>query len=459
MQGCLPIDNEIGNNVYMKSLERLKQLLPANIITTNPYELDAAARDESGMKAVRPMAVVRPVDEDQCVAVVRACMDTKTALVPRGAGTGLEGAAIPSEKSIVMDFTGMNKVLKTSVEDHFVLVEPGVIYDDLNNRLRDTGLFFPPSPGGSSDTATIGGMVATNASGIYAYRYGGTGRWVRSLRVVTGRGEVLYLGTRAPKSSTGYALHNLFVGSEGTLGVITRVGMELAPVPESRIRQAFVFDTLDQAVSAAVEMAWAVPELAAIELMDKNTTAMVRRFLNIDLKDGTGLFIEFHAAYSVRPESVELANQVAASYKGKKINVDDPWRIRHFGTRAVTAGQNIVRIDAGVPLSALSEYMNWAISYAAPKSVYAFGHVGIGIVHLLMPFDPDDDSDTMTALDFKKEAALKAVSLGGTVSGEHGIGLGNRDFAIKQYKNTLDYMKGIKKVFDPKGIMNPGKVI
>ena len=444
----------------MNSLERLKKNLPAEIISTNPYVLDAAARDESGMDAVRPLSVVRPLNEAHCIATVRTCLETGTALVPRGAGTGLEGAAIPSKDCIVIDMTGMDRVLHTSMEDHFVLVEPGVIYDNLNNRLRDTGLFFPPSPGGSSDTATIGGMVATNASGIYAYRYGGTGRWVRSLRVITGSGECLDIGTQAPKSSTGYNLVDLFVGSEGTLGIITRIGMELAPMPQERLQMAFFFDSLNHAVAAAVEMAWAIPELAAIELMDLNTAELVRAFMDIDMQVGTGIFIEFHAAHKVPAALVELTGQVAGDHGGRPAQVNDPWRIRHFGTRAVTAKYtHLVRTDAGVPLSALTEYINWAIDYASPKPVYAFGHVGIGILHLLMPFDPADRSDTRAAMEFKKQAALKAISLNGTVSGEHGIGIGNLDFAIQQYGEALPYMKRIKAVFDPNGIMNPGKVI
>ncbi len=445
----------------MDALERLKQALSRDIeISTNAYDLEAAAKDESGMTPVPPMAVVRPNNETQCLAVVRACLDLGYPMVPRGAGTGLEGAAIPVRNAVVIDLGLMDKVLDKSPADHFVSAQPGIIYDRLNYDLRHTGLFFPPSPGGSSDSATIGGMVATNASGIYAYRYGGTADWVRQLRVITGRGEVLDLGTRAPKSSTGYDLKAMFVGSEGTLGIITRIGLKLAPLPNARLRQAFSFDSLEDATGFAVEIAGALPYLAAVELMDRGTIRLVKDFLGMDIADGTYIFIEYHSPSTIPDDVTDLGASLAADFHGQNVDMKDPWHIRHFGTRAVTAkNKAIVRTDAAVPLSALADYIRHVVSYIPSRPVYAFGHAGIGIVHLLMPFDPDDPSDTAKAADFKRMAAMTAVRMQGTVSGEHGIGIGNRAFAIQQYGAALPYMKELKSIFDPQGLMNPGKVL
>jgi D-lactate dehydrogenase (cytochrome) len=305
-------------------------------------------------------------------------------------------------------------------------------------------------------------MLANNASGTRTVKYGGTKDNVYQFNFILPNGERLKVGNLARKSSSGYDLKHLFIGSEGTLGVVTRNGLKLAPIPADRVGRAFWFETLGQAVEAAVDMAWAVPDLAAIELLDAGTMGLIKAFLGSeDVPTQTTLFIEFHSMNSMVPqESIGLGEQVASAHGGEVLAVESPWRIRHYGTRAVTARHGAVaRTDAGVPVSRLKEYMDWAVDFVAPEPVYAFGHVGIGIVHLLIPVDPSDGDSVARAAEFKKQAALAALRMGGTVSGEHGIGIGNIETALVQYGKSWKYMKDLKTIFDPRGLMNPGKLL
>lgn len=440
--------------------EVFERIMDPERVLTNKYALDLAATDESGLGKVRPCCVLQPVSEEEVISIVRTCSEQGIPIVPRGAGTGLEGAAIPIDDSVVVDMTLMNRVLNVSMEDRFCLIEPGIIYNDLNKKLADYGLFFPPSPGGSSDSATVGGMVSTNASGIYAFRYGGTGDWVKTLRVITGSGDVVDLGTMAPKSSDGYDLLKLFVGAEGTLGVIVQIGLRLAPLPQVRVKKAFRFNTLHDALQAGIEISWGVPKVAAVELLDQATIGAISLFLNEDIDPGHYLFLEFHDDMVVPDEVFDITGEVIQEFHGVELKVDDPWRLRHYGTRAVThQAKAVVRTDAGVPLTKMLEYVDWATSYTDQLPVYAFGHLGIGIIHLLIPYDPDDPSQMEMATAFKKDAAIKAVELGGTVSGEHGIGIGNKEALKVQLGNKSEIYMQIKRLFDPYGIMNPTKLL
>ena len=438
-------------------VDHLRNLVEASRVLTGKA-VEYACRDESGLGEVAPLAVVQAADEKEVQRVITFCFERKIPVTARGAGSALEGSTIPVKGGIVLDLSRMDRVIEVSTEERFCRVQPGVVYDTLNKQLSKYGLFFPPSPGGSSDVATIGGMVATNASGIYAYRYGGTGSWVKTLRVITGKGELLELGSRVPKSSVGYDLVHLFVGSEGTLGIITEVGLGLAPLPEERVKVAYRFDGFKEAVDAAVEFSWGVPMLAAVEFLDADTIQSISEFLGRPIIPGYYLFLEFHGETKVPDDVLELAHEVAETHKGSRLDVKEPWYLRHFGTRAVQRlGRALIRTDAAVPVSRLPEYLNWAKDQKGLR-VFAFGHIGLGIVHLLVPYDPEDQGLVNKVHEFKKKAGLKALSLGGTISGEHGVGTGNRELARLQLGMAYNLMSRIKELLDPHGIMNPGKV-
>jgi len=238
----------------MSIVDTLSSLVPSDRLSTHPDQLAVVSKDESTLPAVTPLAVVWALNADEIQKVVKSCNESGTPITTRGAGSALEGSTIPLENGIVLDLSRMTKIINYWPEDLQVQVEPGIIYDDLNAKLKNDGLFFPPSPGGSGDIATIGGMVSTNASGIYSVKYGGTREYVLQLKCVTGTGEVVTLGNRAVKRSSGYNLVDLVAGSEGTLAILGAITIRLAGLPEGRRQDAFAFDdyvSASRAVSAA----------------------------------------------------------------------------------------------------------------------------------------------------------------------------------------------------------------
>src|SRR5215470_9403766 len=265
-------------------------------LSTKLPDLDAASHDASSEPAHRPDAVVWPLDTDEVVAIVRACADARVPLTPRGAGSSLEGNPIPVRGGVVVDCSRMTRVLTVRAEDLQVDVEPGVVYAALNRALRPHGLFFPPSPGGSADVATVGGMVANNASGIYSLKYGGTRDHVRAATVVTGRGEVLRLGARCRKSASGYHLLGLLVGSEGTLAIATELTLALAGLPAARRRGGVLFPDALAAARATADLIRYGVDVAAVEFLDARTVAALNRFGGFGLGVAPSLLVEVHGS-------------------------------------------------------------------------------------------------------------------------------------------------------------------
>ena len=440
--------------------------LPEDRVSTRDADLDAASRDESSLPAVRPEAIVWPASTEDVVAVVRLARRARVAVTARGAGTSLEGNPIPIARGIVVDLSRMNRVLEVRSGDLAVRVEPGVVFAELNRVLRPDGLFFPPSPGGSSDTATIGGMVANDASGIYSVRYGGTRDSVLAATVVVGDGSVVRLGSDCRKSSSGYHLLGLFVGSEGTLGIATEITLRLRGLPAAEKRATFGFPSERAAADAiAAAMAYGV-DLAAVEFLDRRSIEALNRIRDFGLGERPTLFVEAHGTAAGVDDAIAAAGEIAAEHGGGPVVLPDgrsPWEVRHHVTRsiqAVHAGQAILRTDLAFPISRLPEVVEHAYRTgdAAGSRLYAFGHAGLGILHVLIPAAREDAAAWTRALEVKDRVVTHVLGVGGSVSGEHGLGLGNRGYAPLEHGAALDLMKGVKRVFDPDGILNPGKI-
>jgi D-lactate dehydrogenase (cytochrome) len=438
---------------------------PGRVSTARPH-LEAAARDESALPPCLPDVVVWPETTEHVAAVVSRAAAAGVPVTARGAGSSLEGNPIPVRAGVVLDLTRMNRVLAVRRDDLQADVQPGVVYDALNRALRSAGLVFPPSPGGSGDVATIGGMVANNASGIYAVKYGGTRAHVLGATVVTGTGAVVRLGTRCRKSSSGYHLIGLLVGSEGTLAVATEITLGLAGLPPSRRTGAFVFQEETAAVRAVADLVRFGVDVAAVEFLDRRTVGALNAFRAYELAELPSLFVEVHGSKAVVAETWEAAAAICAGAGGQPISLPggrDPWEVRHFVTRAIQArrpGAKIVRTDLAFPISALPALVADAYRLAAAHDVtlHTFGHAGIGILHALILGDPLDPVQWTAAQAVREALVHAALSYGGSVSGEHGIGIGNRPYLLKEHGPAVDLMRQIKAVFDPAGILNPGKI-
>ncbi len=444
----------------------LREVISADRLSDRLADLDAASRDESSLAPSRPEAVAWPLSSEEVSAIVRVARGACVPITARGAGTSLEGNPIPIRGGLVVDFSRMNRIIEVRPPDLVVRVEPGVVYEQLNHELRPHGLFFPPSPGGSSDTATIGGMLANDASGIYSVKYGGTRDSVLAATVVLGTGEIVRLGHACRKSSSGYHLIGLLVGSEGTLGLATEITLRLCGIPAARRQIAVAFSTERSAADAiAAMMAYGI-DLAAVEFLDRRTMHALNGFRGYGLAEQPTLFLETHGSERSVEESAGAAREVCREHGGVEVRLADgqnPWEVRHYVTRSIRAMDSeaaVVRTDLAFPISALPEVVEqaYAAGEAAGVRLYAFGHAGLGILHVLITENPQDAARWCAALDVKDRLIGFVLDRGGSVSGEHGLGLGNRQYARQEHGAALDLMKAVKAVFDPDGILNPGKI-
>lgn len=450
----------------MRLADDLTALLSPERVSTTPADLEAASRDESSCPPSPPDVVVWPLTTDEVSCVVHYAYVHSVPLTARGAGSSLEGNPIPVRGGIVLDLSRMDNVLAVHTEDLQVSVQPGIVYNRLNDQLKPHGLFFPPSPGGSSDVATIGGMVANNASGIYSVKYGGTRDHVKAATVVTGTGTVLQLGTHCRKTSSGYHLLGLLVGSEGTLAIATELTLSLAGLPQGKKQGAFTFPSEKAAVTAIATMMRYGVDLAAVEFLDRRSVAALNRFQGFGLAEQPSLFIEVHGSPASVDEVFATTAALCAEHQGTLIVLPgdrNPWDIRHFTTRAIQAlnpQAKTIRTDMGFPISRLPEVVEQSYTIAARHQVvlHTFGHAGLGILHALLREDPTHTARWTAANQAKDEIVTFVLSIGGTASGEHGLGLGSRKYAQQEHGAALELMKGIKQLFDPQNILNPGKI-
>jgi D-lactate dehydrogenase (cytochrome) len=425
-------------------------------------------RDESPFDVPPPDAVVFCESTDEVAAVVALAARHAVPVIPYGAGSSLEGHLLAVQGGISIDLARMNRILRVNPEDLTVTVQAGVTRKQLNEEIRHTGLFFPIDPGAD---ASIGGMAATRASGTNAVRYGTMRENVLGLTVVTASGEVIHTGTRARKSSAGYDLTRLFVGSEGTLGVMTEVTLRLYPLPEAVSAAICHFASVADAVDTTIEIIQAGVPIARCELLDANTVRAVNRHDKLGLREAPMLLMEFHGSDAGVKEQAATVQEIARDHGGEDFQwATTPeertrlWTARHhayLSALQMKPGCRCVTTDTCVPISRLAECVNETTAEADASGLpyFVVGHVGDGNFHVGYLLDPAIPAEFETAERLSRRLVERALRLEGTCTGEHGIGLHKMDFLVEEAgTGAIDAMRTIKRALDPKNILNPGKI-
>src|SRR4051812_4546427 len=448
--------------------EELIAALSADRVTTGADELRRHGTDESWHEPAAPDFVVYPRTTEEAAAVVNLCREHSTPIIPFGAGTSLEGHIAALEGGVSVDMTQMNQVVRLSVEDMDVTVQAGVTRRQLDERLRPEGVFFSVDPGAD---ATIGGMVATGASGTTSVRYGTMRENVLSLTLVTANGDVIRTKSRARKSSAGYDLTRLFIGSEGTLRLITQGTLRLQPTPEAMVAAACAFPTLDAAVQTVIEvLANAIP-IARIELLDDVQVEAVNDHFGLELSPGPTLLLEFHGSPAETESQAKEVGAIAQAHGANDFQwaADEAqrrklWHARHGAyeaARAMRPGTRGFTTDSCVPISNLARCIAETKQDIEASGLYApiVGHVGDGNFHLAIMIDPANTEDLDKAKAFNDRLVRRAIELDGTCTGEHGVGYGKSAFLeLEHSPAVLDLMRTIKSALDPENLFNPGKV-
>jgi D-lactate dehydrogenase (cytochrome) len=437
------------------------------------FSMASAERDQHGhgesYHASRPPdAVCYALSTEEVSAIVRVCAAHRLAVVPFGAGTSLEGHVSAINGGVCIDVSRMTRIVAVRPEDLDATIEPGVTRHQLNEHLRDTGMFFPVDPGGES---TLGGMAATRASGTNAVRYGTMRENVVSMTVVLADGSVMTTGTRARKSSAGYDLTRLFVGSEGTLGIITELTVRLYGIPESVSAAICPFSTVDAAVATVVSIIQCGIPIARVELLDPRTIQATNRYSSLDLRELPTLFMEFHGSSAAVTEQMALAKDLAEqndalAFEGAT-DADARnrlWRARHnvhYAIQAMRPNARVWSTDVCVPISNLARCVSetQADIDGASFFISTVGHVGDGNFHLGLVIDPTSPDELAEADAINDRLVRRAIALDGTCTGEHGVGSGKVKFMTLEHGAGVGVMRAIKTALDPLGILNPGKII
>lgn len=452
----------------MGLLDELIAALDRERVVTGHDERHRHGSDEGWHSAAAPDVVVYPRDTEEAAAVVRICAAHGTPIVPFGAGTSLEGHVAALKGGVSVDMTQMNRILRLSVEDMDVTVQAGVTRHQLDAKLRPEGVFFSVDPGAD---ATLGGMAATGASGTTSVRYGTMRENVLSLTVVTAGGEIVRTRSRARKSSAGYDLTRLFIGSEGTLGLITELTLRIQPTPEAMTAATAAFGSLAQAVDTVIEvLANAIP-VARIELLDDVQVDAVNRHFGLELEVAPTLFLEFHGSASETEAQAEEVGGIASTHgvHGFAWAADESerralWRARHGAYeagRALRPGSEGFTTDACVPISQLAGVIAETKADLDASGLIApiVGHVGDGNFHLAILVDPDDEDELQRAVELNDRLVRRAIAADGTCTGEHGVGYGKTPFLeLEHGPHAVAMMRAIKSALDPDGLFNPGKV-
>jgi D-lactate dehydrogenase (cytochrome) len=448
-------------------IDALKARFGANCSTAMAVR-EQHGRDESSFQAPPPAAVVFAESTKDVADAVRLAGQYDAPVIPFGVGSSLEGHLLAVQGGISIDVSRMNKVLSVNSEDLTVTVQPGVTRKQLNEEVKSTGLFFPIDPGAD---ATIGGMSATRASGTNAVRYGTMRENVLSLEVVTASGEVIRTGSRAKKSAAGYDLTRLLVGSEGTLGVITEVTVRLYPLPEAISAAVCSFPSIEAAVRTTIQIIQLGVPIARVELIDHHTVRMVNAHSKLGLREEPMLLMEFHGSPNGVKEQAELVQEIAAEHGGKAFEwATTPeertrlWTARHnayFAAIQSKPGCRAISTDTCVPISRLADCLLDSVKEADASGLPYFlvGHVGDGNFHFGYLIDPDNPQEREIAEKLNHQLVARALSLEGTCTGEHGVGLHKMEFLVTETgAGAVDMMRTIKRALDPKNIMNPGKI-
>ena len=426
------------------------------------------ARGEDTYEPVLSQAVVFPETNEEVSQILKLCNKYKVPIVPFGTGTSLEGHVVGNENGITISLEKMNKVLSVNAEDFDCRVQANVTRKQLNEYLREDGVFFPIDPGAD---AALGGMAATSASGTMAVKYGTMRTIISGLTVVLPNGDIIKTGARAKKSSAGYNLTNLFIGSEGTLGIITEVQLRLSPIPESIMSAVCYFPNLDAAVQTAQEVIQYGVPIARIEMLNKDQMEISIKYSKLDnIKASPTLFFEFHGSENSNSEAISIVEELSKNNGGS----DFQWasspeeqkklcKARHdvyYSVKALGNNMKVYSTDVCVPISRLVECISWAENEVKKLGLTApmVGHVGDGNFHSIVLYDPKDEDKQKKIREYSDSLISKALELEGTITGEHGIGLQKKHYLLKEHPDNLPVMKSIKRSLDPNNIMNPGKI-
>ncbi|MSP51081.1 MAG: FAD-binding protein [Alphaproteobacteria bacterium] len=425
-------------------------------------------KDESCHTPHAPDVVVFPQTTEEVAAIVKICASHKSPIIPFGTGTSLEGHVMALHGGVTIALTNMKQIKRVSVPDMDVTVEAGVTRKQLNEHLRDTGLFFPIDPGAD---ASLGGMTATRASGTNAVRYGTMRENVLALRVVLPDGRIVETAHRARKSAAGYDLTRLFVGSEGTLGVITEVTLKLYGIPEAISAAVCPFDGIEGAVDAVILTIQSGIPVARVELMDAESMTALNRYSKLNYPEKPTLLLEFHGTNAGVREQVELFRAIATEHGGGGLtwatSTEDRaklWQARHdaaYACMAMRPGTRVWPTDVCVPISRLADCIAETKRDLSASFLFApvFGHVGDGNFHVTFVLDPNDPQEIAEVERLNERLVMRALAMDGTCTGEHGIGSGKMQFLIAEHGEGVAVMRAVKKALDPDNVMNPGKML
>ena len=443
------------------------------ILLSERFSISSSVRNnyaggEDVFDPVLPEAVVFPENNEEISTIVKLCNKYNTPIIAFGTGTSLEGNVVGNLNGITMSLEKMNKVISINEEDFDCRVQAYVTRKQLNEELKSKGVFFPIDPGAD---ASLGGMTATSASGTMAVRYGTMRTVVSGLTVILANGDIIKTGTRSKKTAAGYNLTNLFIGSEGTLGIISEIQLRLNPIPESIMSAICQFEDLESAVLTAQQVIQYGIPIARIEMLNKDQMDISIKYSNLEnLEIKPTLFFEFHGSENSNNESIEIVESISTENNGSKFTWaktteerNKLWQARHDAYYSVKAEKNNIKVyttDICVPISNLVEAIQFAETEIQNYGLRApmVGHVGDGNFHVAIQYDPKDKDSYKIIREFSNKLIQKALDLEGTITGEHGIGIHKKEYLIKQHPDNLPYMKLIKKSLDPKNIMNPGKV-
>ncbi|MFD1335914.1 FAD-binding oxidoreductase [Oceanobacillus iheyensis] len=448
-------------------IEELSKYLDTAQITQNETLLEQHSKDESYHAPHKPLAVIFPKDTTDVQHITRCCSQFKVPIYPFGVGTSLEGHVIPNQPGISVDFSLMNNIVEINPEDLIVRVQPGVTRTQLEKELKKYGLFFPVDPGAD---ATLGGMAATNASGTLTVKYGTMRDNVRTMEVVLANGTTIQTGTKAAKSSSGYHLNGLFVGSEGTLGCITELTLKVFGIPEHIAAGRATFPTVHQAIEAVVSVLQAGIPIARMEIVDEDSILQVNQYSELDLSIEPTLFIEFHGNKSGLAEDMAFTEQLFSDFDCTNITFESDtaarnqlWEARHNLAYAYVhgyKGRKMMITDVCLPISYLADAISHARLmldiYGLPGGIT--GHVGDGNFHIVLMFDPHDEQEIQFAQELNEKVVTYALERGGTCTGEHGVGTGKKKYQQQEHGEALTVMRQLKQALDPDQIMNPNKI-
>lgn len=448
--------------------EELSRLLGERF-TTSEHERQQHGKDESSLTPMPPDAVCFALSTQEVSEIVKLCARYQTPVIPFGAGSSLEGHIFAPHGGVSVDLSRMNQILQVSADDLDCTVQAGVTRQQLDKHLRPMGLFFPVDPGAD---ATFGGMASTRASGTNAVHYGTMSENILMLTVVLPGGEIITTGSRARKSAAGYDLTHLFIGAEGTLGIITEVTLRIQGVPEAISAAVVGFESFEAAVQAVTQVRQIGVPIARIEFLDEVMVKAVNQFSGLTLPEQPTLFLEFHGSKASVQDNVEQVGEIMREFGGSDfkwaVNQSERsalWTARHnayYSALAFRPGCRALTTDVCVPISRLAECIAQTKQDLAGSFLSApmVGHVGDGNFHMLILVDPNSAENHAEAERLNERLVQRALSMGGTITGEHGIGIGKQKYMQSQHGDgALAVMRAIKHALDPENLMNPGKMI